>query len=122
MKTLLIASMIAFAGTAALIAPAQAASLTIQSDDDDQYSSDDGDIQILRHHQRHKDYSDDYGDDYSDNQDGQWRRATIAITAAISNWSGTGAITTGSSKRSGSAADPIALDLLRPSLATGAPI
>ncbi|ESY25380.1 hypothetical protein [Mesorhizobium sp. LNJC394B00] len=74
MKTLLIASMIAFAGTAALIAPAKAASLTIQSDDDDQYSSDDGDIQILRHHQRHKDYSDDYGDDYSDNQDGQWRR------------------------------------------------
>jgi hypothetical protein len=38
MKTLIIASMIAFAGTAALIAPTQAASVIIQSDEGDQYS------------------------------------------------------------------------------------
>ena len=73
MKTLIVASMIAFAGTAGLIAPTQAASLIIQSDDGDQYSSDNDQIQIRRHHQRHKDYNDD---EYSDNQDnyGQWRR------------------------------------------------
>lgn len=73
MKSLLIASMIAFGGTAAFIAPSQAASLIIQSDDGDQYSSDDGEIQIHRHHDRQRIYDDD---DYSDNQsnDGQWRR------------------------------------------------
>jgi hypothetical protein len=73
MKTLIIASMIAFAGTAGLIAPTQAASLIIQSDDGDQYSPDNDQIQIRRHHQRYKDYNDD---EYSDNQDnyGQWRR------------------------------------------------
>jgi hypothetical protein len=72
MKTLIIASMIAFAGTAALIAPTQAASLIIQSDDGNQYSSDNDQI-IRRHHQRHSDYNDN---EYSDNQsnDGQWRR------------------------------------------------
>jgi hypothetical protein len=73
MKTLIVASMIAFAGTAGLIAPTQAASLIIQSDDGDQYSPDNGPIQIRRHHQRYNDYNDD---EYSDNQDnsGQWRR------------------------------------------------
>ena len=73
MKTLIIASMIAFAGTAALIAPTQATSLIIQSDDGDQYSSDNDQIRIRRHHDRQEIYDDD---EYSDNQgyDGQWRR------------------------------------------------
>jgi len=73
MKTLLIASMIALAGTAAFIAPTQAASLIIQSDDGDQYSSDNDQIRIRRHHDRQRIYDDN---EYSDNQgnDGQWRR------------------------------------------------
>jgi hypothetical protein len=54
MKTLIIASMIAFSGTAALIAPTQAASLIIQSDDGDQYSPDNDQIQIRRYHERQR--------------------------------------------------------------------
>ena len=73
MKTLIIASMIAFAGTAVLIAPAQAASVIIQSEDGDQYSPDNDQIQIRRYHERQRVYDDD---EYSDNQgnDSQWRR------------------------------------------------
>ena len=75
MKNLILASMIAFAGSAAVLAPTQAASVIIQSDDGDQYFPDNGEIQIRRHHNRHIDYNDNndnYGDDQ--NNDWQWRR------------------------------------------------
>jgi Ni/Co efflux regulator RcnB len=68
MKTLIIASMIVFSGAAAVVAPAQAASVIIQSDDGNQYSSDTANI-------RHRHIDDDNGQ-YSDTQyeGGQYRR------------------------------------------------
>ena len=58
MKNLILASMIVFAGTTAFMAPTQAASLTIQTDDN-QYSPDNGDIYVRNHkHYDNMQYSD----------------------------------------------------------------
>ncbi|MER9654188.1 hypothetical protein NKJ26_11825 [Mesorhizobium sp. M0152] len=77
MIRLILACALALAATASVIAPTQAASLTIQSDDDDQYlpddQSDNGEIIVRRHHyrQNYDQYGDyqngdvQYGDDYS---------------------------------------------------------
>jgi hypothetical protein len=89
MKKLFLASMVALAATAAVIAPTQATSLIIQSDDGNRYSPDDeydnGQIVIRRHHDQ-RIYDNQYGTDYQygDDQngdvqyggynDGQYRR------------------------------------------------
>ncbi|KAA3451856.1 hypothetical protein C7I87_04190 [Mesorhizobium sp. SARCC-RB16n] len=73
MKKLILASMLAFAATGAAIAPTQAASVTIQSDD----SSDDSGIVVRRHHERR--YDNQYDGDQSvqyggyDNGGYRWR-------------------------------------------------
>ncbi|TPK58761.1 hypothetical protein FJ546_22565 [Mesorhizobium sp. B2-4-19] len=77
MKNLILASLLALAATASVIAPTQAASVTIQSDDGNQYSPDDSDnggIVIRRHHDRR--YDNQYEDDQSVQYDnyGQYRR------------------------------------------------
>ncbi|ANN57145.1 hypothetical protein A9174_10430 [Mesorhizobium loti NZP2037] len=80
MKKLFLASMVALAATAAVIAPTQAASVIIQSDDGNQYSSDDqsdnGQIVVRRHHRQN--YDNQYGDDqsvqYDGNYNGDYRR------------------------------------------------
>ena len=81
MKKLILASVLAFAATAAVIAPTQAASVIIQSDDGDQYSPDDqydnGEIVVRRHHDRRiydNQYGDDQGVQYGDYNDGGYRR------------------------------------------------
>ena len=82
MKKLILASIMALAATAAVIAPTQAASLTIQSDDNSQYSpddqSDDGQVIVRRHRDRYNDdnqYGDDqYGVQFGDYQGGEYRR------------------------------------------------
>ena len=82
MKKLILASIMALAATAAVIAPTQAASLTIQSDDNSQYSpddqSDDGQVIVRRHRDRYND-DNQYGDDqngvqFGDYQGGEYRR------------------------------------------------
>jgi len=65
MKNLILASMIAFAGTAAFSVPTQAASLTIQTDDN-QYSPNNGDIYVRPH--RHYDNMQYNDNQYSDTQ------------------------------------------------------
>ncbi|MER8844972.1 MULTISPECIES: hypothetical protein [Mesorhizobium] len=73
MKKLILASVLAFAATAAAIAPTQAASVTIQSDDGNQYSSDDDSgIIVRRHHERR--YDNEYDGDQSVQYDGEYRR------------------------------------------------
>ncbi|TPK77735.1 hypothetical protein FJ950_25360 [Mesorhizobium sp. B2-3-14] len=75
MKKLILATVLAFAATAAAIAPTQAASVTIQSDDGNQYSSDeDSGIVVRRHHERR--YDNEYDGDQSvqyDNDGYRWR-------------------------------------------------
>ncbi|MER9947119.1 hypothetical protein [Mesorhizobium sp. M0047] len=86
MKKLILASVLAFAATAAVVAPTQAASVIIQSDDDqyspdDLYSPDDqfdnGEIIVRRHHDRRiydNQYDDDQNAQYGDYSDGEYRR------------------------------------------------
>ncbi|MBZ9749073.1 hypothetical protein LB516_27945 [Mesorhizobium sp. CO1-1-7] len=75
MRKLILASVLAFAATAAAIAPTQAASVTIQSDDGNEYSSDeDSGIVVRRHHERR--YDNEYDGDQSvqyDNDGYRWR-------------------------------------------------
>jgi hypothetical protein len=76
-RKLFLASMVALAATAAVIAPTQAASVIIQSDYGNQYSPDDnGQIVVRRHHRQN--YDEQYGDDqnvqYDNSNDGEYRR------------------------------------------------
>ncbi|MER8463040.1 hypothetical protein [Mesorhizobium sp. M1396] len=81
MKKLILASVLAFAATAAVVAPTQAESVIIQSDDGDQYSPDDqfdnGEIVVRRHYDRRiydNQYDDDENVQYGDYNDGEYRR------------------------------------------------
>lgn len=65
MKKLILASLLALAATAAITAPTQAASVTIQSDDGDRYLPDDDSDSgiVVRRHHRDRYYDDQYDGD-----------------------------------------------------------
>lgn len=76
MRKLIFVSILAMTATAAVMAPTQAASVIIQSDDGNQYlpdePSDNGVVIVRRHHHSHS-YDNQYGDgQYGDDQYGQY--------------------------------------------------
>ncbi|TPM26863.1 hypothetical protein [Mesorhizobium sp. B2-3-4] len=74
MRKLILASLVAMAATASVIAPTQAASVTIQSDDGNQYSDDDSGIVVRRHHDRRYDNRYDGDQNVQYDNDGEYRR------------------------------------------------
>ncbi|MBZ9893860.1 hypothetical protein LB545_05845 [Mesorhizobium sp. BR1-1-6] len=96
MRSFFLASMMALAASASVIAPTQAASVTIQSGDEPQYSPDDdydnGEVVVRRHYDRQRYIDNRYNDDedsdvrYSDREYRRYHRHHRCHIELVKHW------------------------------------